>query len=91
MLRIFKVYNFIDHENNTSLKLEFSSRPGDLSSKDDFYTITLYDFEKNVKSALVVTETSLSTYEKSLYELISYKGVMSWQRAALANRLALNG
>jgi hypothetical protein len=45
MLRIFKIYHFIEHENNNSLKIEFSSRPGDLSSKDDFYSITHYNLE----------------------------------------------
>ena len=64
-----------------------SSRPGDLSSKDDFYVVSIFEESRSV-SRLVVTETSLSTYDKSLYKLIKVEGMQAWQRAAIANRLA---
>ena len=69
------------------MKIEMSSRPGDLSSKDDFYVVSIFEESRSV-SRLVVTETSLSTYDKSLYKLIKVEGMQAWQRAAIANRLA---
>ena len=61
-LRIIKQFNL--NFNNKLIKnkeIIFTSRPGDLNSKDDFYII---------ESDIVVIETSLSTYDKTLYSKI---------------------
>lgn len=85
MLRMYKVY-WLKREGK-ELKIEMSSRPGDLSSKDDFYVVTWYANGES-ENRFVVTETSLSTYDNRLYTLITSQGMQAWQRAAVANRLA---
>jgi len=51
MLRIFKTYNFPTRDSRVgSETITFSSRPGDLISKDDFYVLS---------SGLTVIESSL--------------------------------
>jgi len=55
MLKTFKIYEF--HLNNPLVvnpKIVFSSRPGDITSKDDFYL--MYPAE------VVASETSLMCY-----------------------------
>ena len=39
MLRVYKTYHFALHDQNVKANLTFSSRPGDLNSKDDFYML----------------------------------------------------
>lgn len=83
MLRIFKTYHF--NLGNKSLKaktINFSSRPGDLNSKDDYYALS---------SNLVIIESSFSNYNHGLYSKIKEKSLPTWIRANLANRLAENG
>lgn len=80
MLRVYKEYNF--DLNNPMVKhknISFSSRPGDLESKDDFYTID---------KSLIVMETSLNNYNKSNYKFLHYNSIPCWMRVHLANRLA---
>lgn len=59
MLRVYKTYNFALHDDQVRSNLSFSSRPGDLESKDDFYMLK--------GSKMVVTETSLNNYNRSNY------------------------
>ena len=59
MLRIFKTYKF--NLNNPLVKaysLKFSSRPGDIISKDDFWATS---------AKLVVMETSLLDYNATIF------------------------
>jgi hypothetical protein len=62
MLRVYKTYVFPLHDTNVKSNISFSSRPGDLNSKDDFYMMR--------ESELVVVETSLNNYNTSNYEFI---------------------
>lgn len=59
MLRVFKSYHFHLHDTNVVNNLTFSSRPGDLESKDDF--VILWETE------MVLVETSFNNYDKSNY------------------------
>lgn len=59
----------------------FSARPGDLESKDDFYTTS---------SNLVVMETSFNTYNASNWDFLHYDSVPVWLRCQIANKLAQN-
>jgi hypothetical protein len=52
---------------------------GDLESKDDFFLMD---------SNLVVIETSLTIFNKSLYEQLSPYSVPVWVRCQVANRMA---
>lgn len=61
MLRVYKTYNFPLHA-KVSNNISFSSRPGDLESKDDFYVLK--------ESKMVVTETSLNNYNRTNYQFL---------------------
>ena len=61
--------------------ISFSSRPGDLESKDDFYTLD---------NKFVVIETSLNSYNPSLYDSIKPQSIPAWLRVNLANKAAKN-
>jgi len=81
MLRIWKVYNF--HYLPQKV-VSFSSSPGLLHSKDDFY----------VTQGLVVMETtndvSNATLTEWLYQNVK-SSVLSWQRAMVATGFAADG
>jgi hypothetical protein len=62
--------------------MTFSSRPGDLISKDDFYVLS---------SGLKVMETSFGNYNRNNYKDISFKSVPSWLRGCIASNLARTG
>jgi hypothetical protein len=62
MLRIYKTYNFALHDRNVQTNLSFSSRPGDLESKDDFYFL--------FGSKMIVVETSLNNWNKDNYKYL---------------------
>jgi hypothetical protein len=62
MLRVFKTYHFALHDPNVRSNISFSSRPGDLESKDDFFMMH--------ESELVVVETSLNNYNRSNYQFM---------------------
>ena len=83
MLRVFKSY-FIPLS-NPLVKVKtimFSSRPGDLRSKDDFYILD---------NNLVVLETSLNNYNRSNYNSLDSATLPCWLRVLVANRISSNG
>lgn len=83
MLRIYKVYNFA--WNNPLIyhnKIQFSSRPGDLQSKDDFYIVNDW---------FVVTETSLMNQNPDNYKQLNANTIPTWMRVNIASRIAYNG
>ena len=62
MLRILKSYNFaFSNPLVVNQNILFSSRPGDLQSKDDFY---------KVGNEYIVMETSLLNWNRSNYETL---------------------
>ena len=79
MLRIFKHYH-TSFQFAASQTTSFSSRPGDLESKDDFYILP--------DTLLGVIETSLDIFDLSLYKQLTPNSVPTWLRCQLANRLA---
>lgn len=81
MLKTFKVYDFeLNNPIVVNNKVAFSSRPGDIQSKDDFYVV--------YPSELVASETSLMCYNQSLYDTQSPKTLPSWVRSNVANRIS---
>ena len=80
MTRIFKEYRFKAGIEN-SFSVTFSSYPGALNSIDDFY-ITDKD--------IVVTETTNAVFTESLFDKISPNSMLCWERAMIANRLAID-
>ena len=79
MLRTFKTYDLHIPGLSESKVVRFSSRPGDLNSKDDFY---------RVGDDLVVLETSLAVYDKTIYSMLTPNTVPKWMRAHIAHHLA---
>lgn len=80
MTRIFKEYNF--NFNLPAIKSRhvlFSSYPANLASNDDFY-ITSQD--------LAVIETTNTFYDNNLYDLLTPRSLLTWQRAMISNRLS---
>lgn len=75
MLRIFKIYEFnLNNPLIAATTVSFSSRPGDLSSKDDFYFTSknlFKRFKKFIGTNLVSVETSLLCYNKTLYKALN--------------------
>ncbi|EDR29183.1 hypothetical protein, conserved [Entamoeba dispar SAW760] len=71
MLRIYKVYDLF--YGGRRLKMSFSSSPGLIHSKDDYYTVNAEDTQ------LFVAETTNSVHDSSIYEDINDK-LLSWQR-----------
>jgi hypothetical protein len=83
MLRIFKTYNFPSRDPAIGSEwLSFSSRPGDLISKDDFYVLA---------SGLVITETAFLNFNFAKYKTLNPRSVPSWLRVCVASNLARNG
>lgn len=83
MNRIYKYYN-LGITLSTGKKLnnfKFSSRPGDMNSKDDFYMLS---------NQMVVLETSLEIENLEIYKNLNYKTIPKWIRVNIANRLANN-
>jgi hypothetical protein len=64
------------------LRLAFSSQPGFLSSKDDFYISG---------SQLAIFETTNEIFNATLYDLLSYQSLLCWIRSLVASRLAKTG
>ena len=82
LLRIFKVYHFpTKNEKIGSSWMAFSSRPGDLISKDDFYVLS---------SGLRVMETSFNNFKHENYSNLSPLTVPCWLRATIACNLCRN-
>jgi hypothetical protein len=67
MLRVYKTYQFSLNDPDVKSNLSFSSRPGDLESKDDFYILR--------DSEMVVVETSLNNWNESNYNFLSPNSV----------------
>lgn len=85
MLRVWKLYDF---GSVTGRRMSFSSSPGLLHSKDDFYHVQSLD---NATS-LVIMETTNSVFDqKLLSENTSPQTLLSWQRAMLGNWFAGGG
>lgn len=82
MLRVVKSYNFPSRNPKVgSETITFSSRPGDLSSKDSYYLLS---------SGLKITETSFMNFNKDNYKEMNPKTVPSWIRVNVASNLAKN-
>jgi hypothetical protein len=80
MNRVYKYYNFnITLSTGKQLNnIKFSSRPGDLNSKDDYYQLS---------NNMVVLETSLEVKNLEVYKNLSKNTLPKWIRVNLANRL----
>lgn len=82
MLRVYKSYQFGLNDVSVKNNLTFSSRPGDLESKDDFVTLR--------ESGMVVVESSLNNWNRSNYDWVVSESLPTWIRVNLASRLASN-
>ena len=78
MLRVYKHYQFGLRE-----RVSFSSKPGMLYSKDDFYVLP--------HSRMVVMETTNGIMDKAVYASITPRSLLTWQRVPVANALARGG
>jgi len=84
MLRIMKSYEFnLRNEASRAKKTVFSSYPGTLSSLDDMYLMSGSD--------LIMTQTTNSIYNHSLWDLIVPQSLLAWQRVRAANQLSDSG
>jgi len=63
-------------------RTSFSSQPGFLSSKDDYYI---------TNSSLVVYETTNAIFDRTLYNLLSPQTLLTFVRSTVANYLATTG
>lgn len=82
LLRIFKTYHFPTRDTNVGSEwFAFSSRPGDLISKDDFYVLS---------SGIYVVETSFSNLNPQNYKDLTPRTVPCWLRGTIAANLARN-
>jgi len=80
MNRIYKHFDFNIKFNNEKINsYRFSSRPGDLNSKDDYYTLS---------NNMVIMETSLHIWDLSIYKNLKIETVPKWIRINIANKLA---
>ena len=81
MNRIVKYYdmNIVLSSKKKINKMKFTSRPGDLNSKDDFYILS---------NKMVVIETSLEVTSQSKYSSLSPRTLPKWIRARIANSVA---
>ncbi|XP_061564292.1 phospholipase B-like 1 [Cololabis saira] len=79
-MRIYKHWDF--RMTDATGKMSFSSYPGFLMSLDDFYLLG---------SGLLMTQTSISVFNASLFSPLSPHRLLAWQRVRLANGLALTG
>jgi len=78
MLRVFKHYSVTGPGVQSSM-VSFSSRPGDMHSKDDFFLLS---------RGMTVIETSLTVFNQTLYKALSAETVPCWIRSQVANRLS---
>ncbi|XP_063078139.1 phospholipase B-like 1 [Engraulis encrasicolus] len=63
-------------------KMSFSSYPGLLTSLDDFYLLG---------SGLLLTQTTNSIFNSSLFSTLNPRSLFAWQRVRLANVMARTG
>lgn len=84
MLRIYKSYEFALHNKaSAATKTIFSSYPATLSSLDDMYMMP--------GSNLIMTQTTNSIFNTSLWDLVVPESLLAWQRVRTANQLATSG
>ncbi len=84
MLRIYKTYEFsLANPMNRAKKVTFSSYPAMLSSLDDMYMLS--------GSEMTMTQTTNSIFNTSLWDLVTPKSLLAWQRVRTANQLANSG
>ncbi|KAN0007312.1 hypothetical protein ACTFIU_000511 [Dictyostelium citrinum] len=83
LLRIYKFINLQFKYQDTPMeyRVSFSSSPGFISSKDDFYI---------TGNKLAIMETTNNIYNESLYQYTIPQSVLVWQRAMIANMIATN-
>lgn len=82
MLRIFKVYKLnLNNPLVVNKHIQFSARPGDLESKDDFYTF----------NDMVVTETSLLNWNATNNKFLHSNSLPCWIRVISANKVSSQG
>lgn len=81
MLRIFKNYDLQGGKYQAS----FSSKPGVIYSKDDFYVLHRKD------QNMGVMETTNGVMNSELYKLVTPRTLLTWQRMPIANSLATSG
>ncbi|KAG7216250.1 hypothetical protein INR49_029101 [Caranx melampygus] len=82
-MRIYKHWDFhIAEPHAATGKLSFSSYPGFLVSLDDFYLLG---------SGLMMTQTTNNVFNSSLFDTITPKSLLAWQRVRLAHSLAHTG
>eukprot|EP00879_Flechtneria_rotunda_P009863 GHRR01010315.1.p1 GENE.GHRR01010315.1~~GHRR01010315.1.p1 ORF type:complete len:548 (+),score=138.18 GHRR01010315.1:757-2400(+) len=83
MTRIYKHYSFaLQGQQYKARTSSLSSYPGMITSMDDFYILD---------SHLVVTETSNSVFDESLWAQVTPEAALSWQRVLAANWLSSSG
>jgi len=82
MLRMFKSYT-LPTSSGAMLTSLFSGYPGLLTSNDDYYVLKPAD--------LIVTETTNTVMDDSLYKVLTTESVLYWIRSLIANRMASNG
>lgn len=80
--RIFKYYEFAFQATTGANKISFSSYAGYLESLDDFYMMD---------SGLGMIQTSNGVMNHSLYDLITPKSLLAWQRVRAASAIASTG
>jgi len=84
MLRIYKTYEFsLANPMNRAKKVTFSSYPAMLSSLDDMYMLS--------GSEMTMTQTTNSIFNTALWDLVTPKSLLAWQRVRTANQLANSG
>ncbi|KAJ8254352.1 hypothetical protein COCON_G00209640 [Conger conger] len=82
-MRIYKHWDFRVKEPHTATgKMSFSSYPGFLESLDDFYILG---------SGLLMTQTTNSVYNASLFSQVKPQSLLAWQRVRLAHSLGHTG
>ena len=85
MSRIFKTYDFgqVSDSAMVGKQLSFSSYPGFLVSLDDFYPLST--------QKLAMIQTTNNIFNTSLFELVTPKSLLAWQRVRLAFMVATTG
>ena len=79
MTRIFKEYRFKGLNDSQSKTVVFSGYPGTLSSIDDFFI---------TDQKLVVTETTNQVFKYDLFDSLTPRSLLTWERSIIANRLS---